>query len=248
MPTNCTGGQISTLQVNNTDCECVSISQISVNPAGTQVTITLTNGQSLTFTIPTGPAGETITPEFRVSGTYLQYSIDEGANWINLYDFTELQSGLVLENSISNSATAGTTWETLKTYTIPAGKLSSDKDYVHIRARFKSSGTIQAQECRLQFNGSTLASGNFSATTSLLMFDIVLSRITQTTAKYDGQVQVAQPFFAVSVVTSSFIFPITSIAGLDWDANSYTITAQGDSVVIGDVVCEELQITYYNKS
>jgi len=154
----------------------------------------------------------------------------------------------VLENLISDSATAGTAWETLKTYTVAAGQLSTNKDYVHIRARFKSSGTIQNQGCRIQFNGSTLASANFTNTTSLFVFDIILSRITQTTAKYDGQIQLGQPFLSVSAVTSSFIFPVTSIAALDWDANSYTITAQGDSVVIGDVVCEELQITYYHKS
>lgn len=249
MPTNnCTGGQTATLQVINNDCSCVSISSITWNNAGTQFTITLDNGQSITSPVLTGPAGTPITPEFRVSGTYLQYSVDSGATWTNLYDLSLIESAGVLENLISNSATAGTAWETLKSYTLTAGTLSADKDILHIRARVKSNGTIQGQECRVQFNGSTLASAEFSDSTDFVFFDIYLSRISQTTAKYEGQLQVGQGFLSVTILTGIFTLPVTSIAGLDFDANNYAITIQGDSVVVGDVICEELQVIYVKKT
>ena len=244
---DCIGGTIPSLQVINSDCSCISIQSITWNNAGNQFTITLNNGQSITSPVLIGAEGATPVIAFRVSGSILQYNVDGGA-WISLYDLAQLTGSSVLENLLTNSATAGTAWETLKSYKIPAGQLSTDKDFVHIRAKFRSAGTIQGQGYRIQFNGSTLFTDTFTGTKAHSLVDIYINRNAQTTGRYDGQVFVGIDALSLSLIYASLVLPLTDIAGLDWDANPYTITCQGDSVVAGDVVCQELQVTYFHKS
>lgn len=105
MATNCLGGTGATLQVVNTDCGCVSISSISQAQNGLTFTITLDNGQSITLTLPTAPPADAIVPEFRASGTLLQYSVDGGTTWTTIYDLADADGVTILYNEFSGAVT-----------------------------------------------------------------------------------------------------------------------------------------------
>lgn len=156
-------------------------------------------------------------------------------------------SGLaILNNNIGDSATTGTTWQSLKSYTIPANTIVTTGDVVEIKARFKASGTIQGQQWRIQVGGSTLASGSFNNTTDFADVVVTFSRNSSNSAKYYAQIQVAQSAFSLHFVTGSLITQIQSYGGLNYGA-TLAVSADGLSIVTGDVICEELLVTYLHK-
>lgn len=253
---NCLGGQISTLQVQNLDCSCVSIKSITWNPAGTQFTITLTNGQSITSPVLTGATGSAPTVVFRVLGTVLQYNVNS-AGWVDLYDFSDLIEG-VLYNDISNSATIGTSLEILKTYTLPANKLSTNGSYLVVRAEFTTTTTNKTPSAdkfvNIYFNNANLIGLNaivlgFNAQYDKLYLDLRISRFSNTQVKVEMFTQAGSLFNLIGGASLAYPahFGIFTAGGLDLSANAYDITAVADSYLAGDITCNLLEVTYFKK-
>lgn len=251
MAINCTGGQTASLQVQNLDCSCVSISSITWNQAGTQFTITLNNGQSITSPVLTGPAGTPIVPEFRASGTMLQYSVDGGTTWIDLYDLAALMDG-ILYNNYANASTSGTTWQTLDTYTLPAATLATDGDELLIEATFTtSSWTSSAQLARVQFGGNTLNTplnaGFYASNVDKIVFSLRLSRISNTQVAYQLTISFVGATIGGGSVINEYKQAKQTISALNLTTTNYAINADGKSVVSGDVTSESLVVQLVNK-
>lgn len=164
----------------------------------------------------------------------------------------------VLYNQYPAAVTEGTSWETLETYQLPSGQMSTNGDLINIKARLKAVGTIQNQEWRVQFGGNTVAFGFFNDGIVMATADIWLSRTSNTEAKYEvlqtGNINFLGLFYMVSVgggyagiVNSA----LTTLAGLNFTTTAYDINVDGksivagNSIVAGDVMCEKLQVIYY---
>lgn len=258
MADNCTGGQISSLQINNTDCSCVSIASITWNPAGTQFTITLNNGQSITSPVLTGATGPAPTISFRVSGTTLQYSINAGTSWVSIYDLSSILDGGAITNQFPSLSTLGTAFESLISnaagtprtpFSLPANTLKTNGDFIVIESMFStSSWTSALQRVRQTFDGNALNTplnlGFFAFNVDKIGISSRLTRVSNTEARCQLVAKFYTTSLGGSTVFQEYVQDILTIAGLDLAANAYDIDAQGDSVVIGDVTCNAFDIVY----
>lgn len=249
---NCTGGTIPSLQVINGDCSCVSIQSITWNNAGNQFTITLTNGQSITSPVLEGAEGATPVIAFRVSGTILQYNVDGGA-WISLFDLASLTESNVLNNTYPNASTAGTAWETLGTYQLPAAKLASDGSEITIRTVFTTNAATPAptQLVRQTFNGSALNTplniGFYAKNITKIIIETRLSRVSNTSVKYEQEVQYCVTSIGGESVAQNYVQSLQTIAGLNLTTTAYDIDADANSDVAGDITLESFETIYYKK-
>lgn len=184
------------------------------------------------ITIPTGSTGAT-GPQGPA-----------GANGTNGVDGVS-----VLHNDISNSATTGTTEEILKTYTLPADTLDTDGSYIKINARFNtttSSATGSGKTVSIVFNGSNLSFNTFAfANIDTYEVEVLISRFSNTSGRTKFIITASNSsyFQVIGEVSSGY----STIGGLNFTTTGYTITANGNSDVIGDVRCESLIITKYTK-
>ena len=238
MADNCLGGQISTLQVQNLDCTCISISSITWNAAGTQFTITLSNGQSITSPVLTGATGPAPTISFRVSGTTLQYSVNGGTSWTSLIDLTTLVDGKnIITNELEDAGTSSSSWETLGTtqtdYTNSSKNLSADGDMLKITGRFISS--VADGNTRLRLNGSSLLGGvnyGFVNGIAAIEYEITIGRIDATNISCITKVYRYMPYGSSYLISSNgiFIAPKQDIVVPTLASNNLTITAESDAV------------------
>lgn len=183
------------------------------------------------ITIPTGSTGAT-----GPAGP-------AGANGTNGVDGVS-----VLFNTIIDTATTGTgSFETLsgKTYTIPANKLSTNGDMIHIRSRFKP--TTKGGQCQIAFNGSSVGTLGFTNSLAMIEIDTYITRYSSTQAKYETIRNANILSFLGYSSNVKYISIPTTVGGLDW-TTTYTLTSQGNSTVIGDVICELMQVTFFKKS
>ena len=248
---NCLGGTTATLQVVNTDCGCVSIQSISQSQNGLTFTITLDNGQSITLTLPIAPAAAAIVPEFRASGTLLQYSVDGGTTWITIYDLALLMDGL-LYNNYANADTSGTTYQTLDTYTLPAAKLATNGDELLIEAVFTTdSWTSSAQYVRIQFGGNTLNTplniGFMASNINKIQYSVRLTRISNTQVEYQLNVRQFALGIGGSIMATNYMQDIKTISSLNLTTTTYAINADAKSVVTGDITSESLFVQLVKK-
>lgn len=150
----------------------------------------------------------------------------------------------VWHNDVSNSATTGTTLQTLKTYSVVANTFNTNGDILHIHTRFKSSGTVAGQTYRVTAFGVVIASGSFIGNQTRVIVDIYVSRLSNTTGSFEGTILRTDSFGNGQGI---FNQPPQSIAGKNFTTTAYDINSEGDSVVTGDVICEELQVIYLHK-
>jgi len=159
----------------------------------------------------------------------------------------------VLENSYPNASTAGTAWETLGTYQLPAAKLASDGSEITIRTVFTTNAATPAptQLVRQTFNGSALNTplniGFVSDQTTKIIIETRFSRVSNTSAKYEQDVYFCATSFGGNNVTSVFKQSLTTIAGLNFTTTAYDIDADANSDVAGDITLESFEIIYYKK-
>lgn len=256
----CSGGQITQLQVNNVDCSCVSISTIAWNTAGTQFTITLSNGQSITSPVLTGSTGPAPTVSFRVVGTDLQYSVNGGTTWTAIYDFSALAGGGVLANQFPALATLTTNFESLLVartpYVLAAGTLNTDGDelngYFEIINTTPTVATISV--ARMTFNGTSLmAAADYpflgqSIGSVVVYFSIV--RVSNTSIKYTFSTSTLTPRITGGIsrgqIAAGFI-DVNTMTGLNLTTTDYNIDVQGDSATIGDLSCAAFSLKYIHQ-
>lgn len=253
MAENCLGGQVSLLNVQNTDCSCVSISSITWNAAGTQFTITLSNGQSLTSPVLTGATGGAPTVTFRVLGTVLQYNVN-GGSWTSIYDFANVQSALIQSDTDNHITTTNGSFETLSSFatdhTNAAKNLVNVGDTIKLYALFSpiSSPTATGILTRLNLNGVGITNVALNAMTVVNAADAQIELITTVTLKdntsgamyirVNSQISVYDGSGFLAMRTS---FPmkiaIADIGGatVDFAVNNYTFSAQAQSVATGDI-------------
>lgn len=162
----------------------------------------------------------------------------------------------VLWNDISDSSTAGTSLEILKTYSMPADTLATDESYVEVEGVFTCSsvGELASQICALYFNGSSLnASGQdaqniFNANLSKITIKARLTRVSNTALKVMVTTKTEiNATGAVFTVSAEYEAGYYDVAGLNLTTTGYDITARADSDVIGDITCESLTVTLYAK-
>ncbi len=162
----------------------------------------------------------------------------------------------VLANQYPRLATLGTAFESLLEGRVPfvltANKLSVNLDAINIHTVLSTSAwSSPTQLVRVMFNGNALnfPIGFYSSNIVYITIDVRLSRITNTTAKYELKVSYSTGTQGnISTVAKEFVYPVISIAGLDFTANPYNIDVQGDSAVIGDITCEVFEVVYKHKS
>lgn len=262
MPTpTCSGGQITQLQVNNVDCSCVSISTIAWNTAGTQFTITLSNGQSITSPVLTGSTGPAPTVSFRVVGTALQYSVDAGANWTAIYDFSALAGGGVLANQFPALATLTTNFESLLVgrtpYVLPLNTLNTDGDELSGFAQFSTAAPTSSylQRIRMTFNSVDMLGildypSFFASNVYMIRLGFSIVRVSNTTIKYQFITTYygaeAAPSRSRAVLSQGEI-DLVSQGSLTLDATAYNIDVQAQSNVIGNITCDAFSLKYIHQ-
>lgn len=169
-----------------------------------------------------------------------------GANGSNGVD-----GASVLHNDISNSATTGTTEEILKTYTMPANTLSTDGSYIKINARFStttSSSPTATKTVNITFNDSNMSFNTFAfGNIDTYEVEVTISRFSNTSGRVKTDIFASNSTYFQVIGAGSIGW--STIGGLNFNftTTGYTITANGNSDVIGDVRCESLIITKYTK-
>lgn len=151
----------------------------------------------------------------------------------------------VLSNQISQSATTTTgSIEPLKTFSLPVNTLNTNGDMIHIHAVFKSAVANAGQIPSVSFNGSTVAGWFFSGNLGRCVMDVSISRLSNTSISFENNIK---PITGTTGVTNQQINLPLTIGGLNLTTTAYTIAARGYSVAVGDIICEELQVTYSHK-
>jgi hypothetical protein len=153
----------------------------------------------------------------------------------------------VLYNNYGETPTSSNgLWQTLDTYQIGANSLTSDGDMIEIETMFTtSSWTSATQNTRVTFNGNTLVPttiyGGFNTNTvDKLNYIIKLTRISNTTAKY----QLFLQYGTVNEITyQTAVSNIETIAGLNFTTTAYDIDVDGYSAVNGDITNQFLRVT-----
>lgn len=237
----------------NCDCGCTSDYPTPVVPTS------IINGTD---------GADGVTPQFQNTGVWIQVSTDNGVTWDNLFSLAAVTGAAgaagtngtdgadgtaVLANQYPNLSTLGVAFESLAEgrtpYILSANTLNTNLDDITIRAVFTTNGAGTTPKVRVAFNGSTMnGNAQFGGGVAKIVFDIRLSRITNTTAKYETRVTK----YTIGLFTANLYDmaeeDVVSIAGLDFTANPYNIDVQGDSDVIGDVTCAVFNVNYGHKS
>lgn len=257
MANNCNGGLVATLNVNNTDCACISIASITWNPAGTQFTITLSNGQSITSPVLTGATGAAPTISFRVSGTTLQYSINSGTSWVSIYDLSALTAKSLIHSDPDNHlTTTNGSFEVLSTFstdhTNSAKNLVAVGDTIKLYSLFSmiNSPTATGILTKLNLNGVGISNIPINAMSVINAADAQIELFTDITLKdataganiirINSMIKVwdGSGFFTINRQAKLAIADVGG-ATVDFSANDYAFSAQAQSIATGDI---ELQL------
>lgn len=186
--------------------------------------------------------------------SYLDIDTDDlylktAGSWAVTGNIKGSSGAVVLHNDISNSATTGTSLQTLKTYTIPANQLTTDGDYLIVRARFSTSTATTISSTKavgIYFNGSAVISGTFTASNiDVFEYEVWINRFSNTVVKIKASSAAA--YAILPIVAGSTLGGFATTAGLNLTTTTYDITAKANSDVIGDLTCENLTVTYFKK-
>lgn len=259
MPDNCLGGQTSTLNVENTDCSCVSIASITWNAAGTQFTITLNNGQSITSPVLTGATGPAPTISFRVSGTTLQYSINGGTSWVSIYDLSALTgSGLIWSDATNGSTAVTGAYTTIKTgttdYTNASKNLVAVGDAIKVCATILSTSLTSNSGIRILFNATEIGAtgiGFALNSTQMVTYESTMTLTDATAGAQTVRVETLVCFYAEwGSGFRQVVLPIVrtqDLAGLNFNAANQNFYLQVNQTVASDTVAKEWRGEKYKK-
>jgi len=253
----CLGGGIAVLQVDNTDCSCVSITSITNNGNGT-FTITLSNGQATTLTIPQGESG---TIAMQVANGYIQYS-SNGGPWVNLVSLAQITgpagangaNGVaVLYNDLSvvnNGAVTGTK-VALKTFALQPNTLVANGAELRIRFQIEQ---LQTSNIQVFFSIANLVVGyainivdgtppnvinGTTGSVDELHYEITISR----TGSASGFYETTLKQISGNIVTKTIETIPVAIAPDFTVANVLSVTVISD--VASSVNCRQLEILDY---
>ena len=155
----------------------------------------------------------------------------------------------VLHNDISDSATTGTSLETLKTYTLPADTLDTDGSYIKIIARFSTSTATtyaSTKAVSLVFNGTTIANNTFIFdNVDTFEQEVIISRYSNTSGR--TKFYITNSNSTIFKVIGASASEWSTLGGLNFTTTAYDIQAKGNSDVTGDITCESLIILKYEK-
>lgn len=159
----------------------------------------------------------------------------------------------VLTNTYPNASTAGVAWETLGTYNLAADTLSTNEDEITIRSVFTTNAAEPSptQLVRQTFDGSalniTLNLGFYAKNVTKIIIETRLSRVSNTSAKYEQNVIFCTTSLGGTNVVQSYVQDLTTIGSLNFTTTGYDITADANSDVAGDITLESFEIIYYKK-
>lgn len=174
--------------------------------------------------------------------------------------------GSILFNQYPNTATLGTGWETLifgdsgtplirTPYIMVGNQLSVNGDELFMRAGFiLPADPTLSQHVRVTFAGNDLCNNLCIFTPGAVNLrrgdiEIRLTRIDNVTVKYI-MIWKSRNLIAVDTYgppVKEIIFGVKTMAGLNLAVNQYDINCQGNSQVIGDIVCESFEVIYFKQ-
>lgn len=186
---------------------------------------------------------------------YLKVGGSWGSPTLNIIGAAGADGAAVLTNQFPNTATLGTSFETLNAsnsgtartaWSLALNTLTTNGDEIFIHSKFRTTSVSPTtQGCRIQFNGSTLVfSPVFGAVSNCVAIeiDVRLARTSNTTANAVATVRWLANGLLSNPVLYEIRSTVTPIAGLNFTTTAYDITAQADSVVIGDITLDEFEI------
>jgi len=221
MSDTCGGGKVTLLQCADTGSTCVGIKSIVNNGDGT-TTITLTNGNSTTYESQ-GEKGDT-------GATGAAGATEDAVLW----------------NDVTDSTTATNAQETLKTFPMAAGQMSTDGDILSIRARFRANADAKSKLCYVYLGATLIASGEIKDTTTGLEFGVSLTRTDATAGKRDFWMDVKQTAF-LFIYSQGRIYSALNAIAPTW-ANALAITIQANDQTGNPITCELFQVIYEPKT
>lgn len=154
----------------------------------------------------------------------------------------------LLESNLGDDTNAGTSYETLRTYTLPAGQLLSEGDVLRIKATYFVTANNSAKNARVQFNGTTLFSAYTAdiATVSYLEMNFEVVRLSVTTVGVVARFARLNALGSVvdTVGTPYYAAPYTAN---NLDSLTNVINFQADGAAIGDMNLQFNQIEIVKK-
>lgn len=175
----------------------------------------------------------------------------------NIFGAAGADGTAIFTNQFPNTATLGTSFEILNAsnnatartaWSLAADTLNANGDELIIYARFSCSSAIPTnQQVRITFNGNTLNFlASFGGVSNVNVIEVKsrFVRASNTTAKYQTAVTYINSGLLAGVVLDEQKTSVLTMGGLNFTTNAYNITAEGDSVVIGDITLDAFEITY----
>jgi len=155
-------------------------------------------------------------------------------------------SVIVLHNDVTDSSTSTNSLQTLKTYSLTAGKMASNGDMIHIRARFRATEDSYLKLCHVYLDSALIATEviQFSPNNSSVL-DVWITRTDTTTGDADiitshGSFGSSNYALNLAGITAVSVSAWSSALNIDIKANKLTAGAN-------IITCELFQVTYYKK-
>jgi hypothetical protein len=154
----------------------------------------------------------------------------------------------LLDSQFVDTATTGTTAETLKTYTLPAGTLGGNATRLRFKSLFAVNQDTTNKIVSLAVNATTIFSSVTAsqAAIAFVYFDYELYREDATTLKVFVKEVKATDAIGGTIYSYENLVS-TPITVNDLTSSTNTLTAKGDGSAVGDIVNKDFSIEYLGK-
>ena len=135
----------------------------------------------------------------------------------------------VLYNVYPNASTTTTNWEVLDTYQLVADQLATNEDEITIRTVFitNEAEPRSTQLVKQVFNGvdlnTTLNFGFYAKNIVKIIIETRLTRVSNTTAKYEMDVQFCAGSIGGTLVTQKYVQDLQALAALNFTTTAMTL-------------------------
>lgn len=175
----------------------------------------------------------------------------------NIFGAAGADGTAIFTNQFPNTATLGTSFEILNAsnngtartaWSLAANTLAANGDEINIFARFVYVGnSLSNQIVKTTFNSNQLnplAPFKVASNVKAIEIRTRLTRVSNTTVKFQTYLRYCLNGFLAESFYQEINTPVFTMAGLNLTSNSYNITAEADSAVIGDIILEAFEITF----
>lgn len=233
---NCNGGKVAKVTTIEPDCDCVGIASITQSADLTKMYVTLTNGTTQTFTLPTGAQGTA-----GANGTSLIYSDGDDHSTTTTGSFESLSAFSTDKTNVAkNLVNVG---DTINLYAIY--KLESSPTQVGINTALIING---AGLSNITLGGLTAGTVNVSnrcivINTKLILTDNTANAMTLrvlVNTQILNESVIAYTYGNGGAIIQTHTQDIGGV-GVDFSANNYMISACANSLSVGDIILQTFQ-------